>query len=112
LLAEPLRAQRLEGPELIERMQWRALNVLGEAVLFRVGGCVGVSDHAGNWRGLRKALLFDEKLQGTVAAPSGRHLVHAGLVATLVELRTDGEPLEQGAPRDVLGELLDREAGF
>ncbi|MGQ0443773.1 MAG: hypothetical protein ACT4O2_01265 [Beijerinckiaceae bacterium] len=47
-----------------------------------------------------------------VAAPAGRDFVHAGLDATGIDDRPNGQALKERAARDVLGELLDRYAGL
>ena len=107
LLALALLAHRLEGAELVERVQRRALDVLGEAVL--LGEPVGAHD-AGHGRGPRQPLLLDQQLERPEAAPAGRDLEHAGLGAALVEHGPHGEAGEQRAPGDVLGQLLDRDA--
>ena len=93
-------------------MQRRALDVLGERVF--LGGDVdaGIAHDAGHGRGLGETLLFDEKLERPVAPPAGRDLEHAGLGAFGVENRPDVEALQERAPGDVLGELLDRDAGL
>ena len=78
LLGLALLAQREEGAELVERMQRRALHVLGEAVL--LGEPFGADD-AGDRRGAGEALLLHQQLQRPVAPAAGRHLVHAGLGA-------------------------------
>ncbi len=54
LLALALGAQRLEGAELVERVQRLAVGVLGEAIL--LGEALGLDD-AGNGHGLGQALL-------------------------------------------------------
>ena len=72
----------------------------------------GIADHARNRRGLRQALLLHQQLERPVAAAAGRDLEHAGLGALGVEDRPDVEALEQRAPGDVLGQLLDRDAGL
>ena len=69
LLGLALLAQRQEGAELVERMQRRALHVLGQAVL--LGDAVGADD-AGDRRGLGQALLLDQQFQRPVAAAAGR----------------------------------------
>ena len=109
LLGLALLAQRDEGAELVEGVQRRPLHVLGEAVL--LGEAVGAHD-AGDGRGAGKALLLDQQLQCPEAPAAGRHLVHAGLGAALVEHRPDGQALQQRAPGDVLGQLLDGDAGL
>ena len=78
LLGLALLAQRQEGAELVERMQRRALDVLGEGVLL---GDAAVADDAGNRRGLGEALLLHQQLQRPVAPAAGRDLEHAGLDA-------------------------------
>ena len=104
-----LLAHRLEGTELVERMQRRALNILRKAVLFRQ--TFGAHD-AGHGCGLVEAALFHEEFERAVASPARRDLEHAGLGAVFVEEGPDGEAREQRAPRDVLGEFLDRDAGL
>ena len=100
-------AQRQEGPELVERVQGRALHVLGQAVL--LGDAVG-ADHARDRRRLGQALLPHQQLQRPVAPSAGRDLIHPGLGAVRVQHGPHGEGLQQGAPGDVVGELLDRDA--
>ena len=109
LLALALLAQRLKRPELIERMQRRALDVLGEAVLLRRP--LGAHD-AGDRRGAREALLLHQQFQCAIAATARRDLEHAGLGAAHVEHGPHGDALQQRAAGDVLGELLDRDAGL
>ena len=105
-------AQGLEGAELIERMQRRAVDVLGQRVF--LGGDVDarITHDTGDWRGLGETLLLDEKLERPVAPPSSRDFEHAGLDACGVENRSDVEALQERAPGDVLGQLLDRHAGL
>ena len=55
---------------------------------------------------------LDQQFQGPIAAAAGRDLEHAGLSAGLIEHRPDGEALQQGAPSDVRGQLLNRDAGL
>ena len=112
LLGLALLAQSLEGAELIERMQRRALDVLGQRVFLGGNVDAGIAHDAGHRRGLGETLLFDEKLQRPVAPPAGRDLEHAGLGALGIEHRTDVEALQERAPGDVLGQLLDRDAGL
>ena len=83
-LAQALVAQRLEGAELVERVQRRALDVLGEAILL---GDAAVAHDARHGRGLGQALLLDQQFQRPEAPAAGRHLEHAGLVALGVEDR-------------------------
>jgi integrase len=99
-----LLAQRQEGPELIERMQRGALDVLGERVLL---GNAAFADNAGHRSGLGKALLLHQQLQRPIAPAARRDLIHAGLDAVLVDDGADAEALQQAAAGDVVGQLLD-----
>ena len=112
LLGAPLLAQSEEGAELIERMQRRALDVLGQRIVLAEDVGAGIADHARNWRGLRQALLLHQQFERPVAPAAGRDLEHAGLGALGVEDRPDVEALEQRASGDVLGQFLDRDAGL
>ena len=93
LLGLALLAQRQEGPELVERMERRALDVLGERVLL---GDAAFADDAGHRRGLGEALLLHQQLQRPVAPAAGRDLEHAGLDAGLVDDGSDAEALQAG----------------
>jgi hypothetical protein len=55
-------AQGLKGAELIERMERRALNILGERVVLGEDLGRGNANHAWDRRGLGKALLLYEQL--------------------------------------------------
>jgi hypothetical protein len=112
LLATPLLAQGLEGAELVERMQRRTLDVLGQRVVLTENVGRGIADHAWNRRGLGQALLLHRQLERTVTPAASRDLEHAGLGALGVEDRPDVQALEQRASGDVLGQLLDRDAGL
>ena len=107
LLRTAALAQRLEGAELVERMQRCALHVLGQTVL--LGDPLGTND-AGDRRGAGEALLLHEQFERAVAPAARGHLEHTGLAAVIVQHGADGEALEQGAPSDVLGQLLDGDA--
>ena len=61
---------------------------------------------------LRHALLLHQQLQRAVAPAAGRNLVHAGLGAIGVAHRPHAEALQQAAAGDVLGQVLDRNAGL
>ena len=78
LLAAALLAQRLEGAELVERMERLALGVLGEAVF--LGEAVGADD-AGHRRGLVHPLLLHQQFQRPETPATDRHLEQAGLLA-------------------------------
>ena len=93
---------------MIDGREWCPLHVLGQAVL--LGDAAGAHD-ARDRCGAREALLLHQQLQRPVAPAAGRHLVHAGLGAAVVQHRPDGEALQQPAPGDVLGQLLDPHAG-
>ena len=97
-------AHRLEGAELIERMERRPLDVLRKAVL--LGEAFGADD-AGHGRGAVEATLLHQEFERPVTAPAGGHLEHAGLLAGFVKYRPDREARQQRAAGDVLGELLD-----
>lgn len=109
LLGLALLAQGLEGAKLVQRVQGRTLDVLGQAVFLREAI---LADHAGDGRGLGEALLLDQPLERPVAPPAGRDLEHPGVDAISVADRSHGQALQQGAPGDVLGEFLDRDAGL
>ena len=109
LVAKPLVAQRLEGAELVERMERDALDVLGQRILL---GDATLAHHAGDRRGLRQALLLDQQFERPEAPAAGRDFEHAGLLAFGVENRPDAEALQERASGDVLGQFLDRDAGL
>ena len=91
LVAKALVAQRLEGAELIERMERDALDVLGQRILL---GDAALAHDAGDRRGLRQALLLDQQFERPVAPATGRDFEHAGLLAVGVEDRPDAEALQ------------------
>ena len=109
LLALPLLPQRLERPELIQRMQRRALHILRQAVL--LGDALG-ADNARDRRGLGEALLPHQQFQRPVAPPAGGDFEHAGLGTFIIQHRAHGDALQQRAPRDIRRQLLDRDAGL
>ena len=112
LLGAPLLAQGLEGAELVERMQRCTLDVLGQRIVLAEDVGRRIADHARHRRGLRQPLLLHQQLERPVAAAAGRNLEHAGLGSLGVENRPDVEALKQRASGDVLGQLLDRDAGL
>ena len=63
LLRLTLLTQGEEGADLIERVQWRPLHVLGEAVLHRIANR---ADHARDGRSAGQPLLH-EQLEGAIA---------------------------------------------
>ena len=109
LLAEALVAQGLEGAELVERMQGARWTFSASE---SSSAMPSVAHDAGHRRGLGQALLLDQQFERPEAAAAGRDLEHAGLVALGVEHRPDVEALQERAPGDVLGQLLDRDAGL
>jgi hypothetical protein len=92
-------------------MKSDAMHVFGERVLFR-GDLGAIADDARDRYGLRQALLLHQKLKGTVAPTTCGHLEHAGLLAVGVGDWPHIETLQQRPPRDVLGEILDRDTGL
>ena len=109
LFAEPLLAQCLERPELVERMQRDALHILSERIL--LGDTVG-THNARNRLRFGHSLLFDQQLQRSVAAAAGRDFIHAGLGAVGVPYRPYAEALQEAPARNVFGEVFDRNAGL
>ena len=102
-------AQGLECAELVEGVKRRALDVLGEAILL---GDAAFTNDTRDGRRLGQALLLHQEFQRPIAAAAGGNLEHAGLVALGVANRPDRDALQQGATGDVLGQLLDRDAGL
>ncbi len=93
-------------------MKRNALDIFGQRVFLGRDIDAGIAHDARDGRGFGEALLFDEKLERPVAPPAGRDLEHAGLGALGIEHRPDAEALQERAPGNVLGQLLDRDAGF
>lgn len=69
---------------------------------------MGVADDAGNRLGLDHALLLDQQFQRAIAAPTSRHLKHAGLIALAIQHWPDVETLQEAASCDRGGEVLYR----
>ena len=90
LLALSFLAQRQKRPELVERMQRRALDVLGETVLLWRSLC---AHDAGNRRGASQTLLLHQQFQRPVTPPTRRDFEHAGLIAGVVQQRPHGDAL-------------------
>ena len=90
-----LLAQRPERAKLVQRMQRRALDVLGQRVFLGCRAVVGLH-HAGHPLRLAQALRLDETLQGLEAPPARRDLEQPGLGARAVEHRPDVQALESG----------------
>ena len=109
LLGLALFAKRQESAELIERMQRRPLDVLGQRVLLRNATFAHDARHR---RGLGQTLLFRQQLQRPEAPAAGGDLEHAGLDAGAIDDGPDAEALKQAASSDVLGQFLDRNAGL
>jgi hypothetical protein len=94
LFRQALIAERFEDTELIERVKFGALRVLGEGILFGQDVGVRVAHHAGDERILGETLLLHEKPECAIPPPAGGHLEHAGLVTVRVENRPDAEALQ------------------
>ena len=92
LLAQTLLAQRLEGAELIQRMQGSTLDVFGERIL--LGDAIGPHD-ARHRLGPRHALLLHQELERPIPAAAGGHLEHARLHALGVDHCPDIEALQE-----------------
>ena len=102
-------AQGLECAELVEGVKRRALDILGEAILL---GDAAFTNDTRDWRRLGQALLLHQEFQRPIAAAASGNLEHAGFVALGVANRPHRDALQQGATGDVLGQLLDRDAGL
>ena len=109
LFAQPLLAQGLEGAKLVERVQGDALHVLGQRILFAEAA---LPHHARHGLGLGHPLLLHQQFERPEAAATGRHLEHAGLLALRVRHGPDAQALQERAPGDVLGQLLDGDSGL
>lgn len=110
LLVDPVLAQHHHRTEFVQRMKIGALDVFGERVLGFQG--FAFADEAGNGRGLRQLLPFDQQLQRPVAPAASRDTVNAGLLAFDVEFREDVDAGEQTTAGDVVDEILNRDAGL
>ena len=107
LLTHALLAQIAEGAELIERVERRALDVLGERILFSQ---TFRPHDARDRRGTRKPLLLDQELKRPITPSASGNFEHAGFRALVIKNRPHGETLKERAPRDILREFLDRDA--
>ena len=112
LLGHALLAHGLEGAELVERMQRRALDIFGERHLVDQDAGAGLRHDTGHRGGLVEALLLHQQFQRPVAAAAGGHLERAGLLALGIDHRPDMQRLDQAAPDDGLGQFFDRDAGL
>src|SRR5690242_6589914 len=88
--------------ELIERVKFGALRVLGERILFGRDVGVRIAHHARDERVLGEALLPHEKRERPIPPSAGGYLEHTCLLAIGVEYRPDAEALQQGSPRDII----------
>ena len=88
------------------------MHIFGKRVFFRRNFATGFADDARDRCGLRQALLLHQKLKGTIAPATRGHLEYAGFLAFSVGDWPDVETLQQRPPRDVLGEVLDRDTGL
>ena len=100
LLAHAEIAERLEGPELIKRMQADPLIVLRHRIV--LGNAAFTNDARHRLR-LRHALLFHQKLESPIAPAARRHLEHAGLVAVCIDDSPDTQALQQSTLRNAFG---------
>lgn len=103
---------RLHRAELVQRMQRFAHRVFGETVVLGENFAVRRAHDAGDWRTLGKTPSLHEQFERTVASPASRYSIPARLLARGVAFGPDVEALEQGSPVDIVGERLDRHAGF
>lgn len=87
------------------------MGVFRQRVFFR-RNVAALAHHARDGLGFRHALLLHQQFEGAEAAAARRHFEQAGFLPGIVELGADIEALEQGAPGDVLGQRLDRDAGL
>jgi hypothetical protein len=112
-----------EGKAARERLTlirlYEALKEFGYA-----GGYDAVRRYAGRWRRergrttanardrrrRRKALLLHQQFERPKAPAAGRDFIHAGLGAAPNKDRADRQALKERPPRDLLSELLDRDA--
>ena len=101
--------QIFESPELIERMQRLAHRVLREGIFLLDAVRF---DNAGNRRVPGEALLFDEKFEGGEPPTAGSHVEFSRLGAIAIEERPDAQRLQQSAPGNVLGQILDAHPRF
>jgi hypothetical protein len=112
LLASTLVTQGLEGAKLIQRVKGDPLDIFRKRILRRRNFEGAVAHDAWNRRCLRKVFLLHQLLERPVAAAAGGYLEHAGLSASCIKNRPDVEALQEAATRDVLGQIVDREAGL
>ena len=106
-----LLAQRPERAKLVQRMQRRALDVLGQRVFLGCRAVVALHD-AGDPLCFAQALRLDEPLQGPKAPPTRRDLEQPGLGARSVKHRPDVQALDQAAPADVFGQVFETDASL
>jgi hypothetical protein len=56
--------------------------------------------------------LLDQQFQRAEAPAAGGYLIHAGFGAICIQHGTNGQALQQCAPRDVGGEFVDGKTGL
>lgn len=93
-------------------MERRALDILGQAVVFGENSGTCFAHYARDRRGPGQALGLHQQFQRTVATATGGNFEHAGLSAIGIDDGAHIETLKQTAPGDVLRQLLDRHAGL
>jgi hypothetical protein len=93
-------AERLEGPELIQRMQADPLVILRHRIV--LGNATFTNDARHRLR-LRHALLFHQKFESAIAPTAGRHLEYAGLVAICIDDGPNTQALQERSLRNAFG---------
>src|SRR5258707_7356573 len=102
-------AERVEGTILIKRMQADPLIILRHRIV--LSNATFTNDARHRLR-LRHALLFHQKFESTIAPPARGYLEHPRLTPLGVDDGPNAEALQQGALRNSLGKLLDRNASL
>ena len=103
---------RLHRAKLVERMQRLAHGIFSEAVVLGENIAVRRAHDTGDWRIFRETPALDQQFERAIAPPPGRYFIAARLLSRGVAFGPDVEALEQGSPVDIVGERLDRHAGF
>src|SRR3546814_8321691 len=93
-------------------MEALAHGIFGETVVLGENIAVRRAHDAGDWRIIRETLPLHQQFERAIAPPPGRYFIAARLLSRGVAFGPDIEALEQGSPVDIVGERLDRHAGF
>src|SRR5262249_49764754 len=88
------------------------MEVLRKRILLSRDVDCRIANDTGDRGRLRKTLLFDQPLEGPIAAATGRDLEGAYLDTASIANPPDVEALQEPAPGDVLGQILDRDTGL